>query len=60
MTDKSFRNPDDRVRHAKGAARETIGKLIGDDVELSKGRKEQAAATRAEQAGPAQESKEQE
>lgn len=57
---KNFRKRADRVRHAKGAARETIGKLIGDDVAISQGRKEQEAASRAEKAGPAHEPKEQE
>ena len=60
MSDKNFRNPADRVRHAKGAARETIGKLIGDDAAISQGRKEQEAAARTKKAGPAQEPKEQE
>ncbi len=57
---KNFKDPTDRVRHAKGAARETIGKLIGDDAAISQGRKEQEAAARAKKAGPAQEPKEQE
>ncbi|WP_294289003.1 hypothetical protein [uncultured Sphingomonas sp.] len=37
------------TRHAKGAARETIGKLIGDDAAVRKGREEQRRA-RAEDA----------
>ena len=60
MTDKTFKDPVERVRHAKGAARETIGKLIGDDTAISQGRKEQEAAARPKKAGPAQEPKEQE
>jgi uncharacterized protein YjbJ (UPF0337 family) len=33
-----------QVRVAKGAAREAIGKLIGDDTEIRKGRVEKRAA----------------
>jgi uncharacterized protein YjbJ (UPF0337 family) len=33
-----------RVRGAKAAAREAIGKLIGDDAEIRKGRVEKRAA----------------
>lgn len=36
-----------RVRGAKGAAQEAIGKLIGDDAEIRKGRDEQSAAKAA-------------
>lgn len=32
------------TRHAKGAARATIGKLLGDDDEVRKGRAEQRSA----------------
>lgn len=42
----SARNP--RVRKAKGAAREVIGKLIGDDNEVKTGRREQAQASAAD------------
>lgn len=36
-----------RVRGAKGAAQAAIGKLIGDDAQIAKGRDEQAAAGKA-------------
>ena len=36
-----------RVRGAKGAAQAAIGKLIGDDAEIRKGRDEQSAADAA-------------
>ena len=35
-----------KVRRAKGAAHETIGKLIGDDAAVDAGRREQRAADR--------------
>ncbi|MEA1083391.1 hypothetical protein ACLBWH_05410 [Sphingomonas sp. M6A6_1c] len=34
---------DRKTRAAKGAARETIGKLLGDDAEVRKGRAERDA-----------------
>jgi uncharacterized protein YjbJ (UPF0337 family) len=37
-----------RARAAKGAAREAIGKLIGDDAEVCKGRDEREAAAPSE------------
>ena len=40
---------DPKTRGAKAAARETIGKLLGDDAEVRKGRAERDA----EPAGPA-------
>ncbi len=36
-----------RVRHGKAAARESIGKLLGDDAAVRAGRKEQEAASKA-------------
>jgi len=52
MTD---RIPADRTsRAAKGAARETIGKLLGDDAEVRKGRAERDAG-QAGTSGPAPE-----
>ena len=46
MSDDKARGKADqaRVRGAKGAAREAIGKLIGDDAEIRKGRVEKRAA----------------
>ena len=38
------RTKDAEVRGAKGAAQAAIGKLIGDDAEVRKGRDEQHAA----------------
>jgi uncharacterized protein YjbJ (UPF0337 family) len=38
----------ERARAAKGAAREAIGKLIGDDAEVRKGRDEREAAAPSE------------
>lgn len=39
MSDKPDRASDaDQVQEAKGAAQEAIGKLIGDDAEIRKGR----------------------
>jgi uncharacterized protein YjbJ (UPF0337 family) len=35
---------EDALRRAKGAARETIGKLIGDDAAVREGRKQQKDA----------------
>ncbi|WP_294238722.1 hypothetical protein [uncultured Sphingomonas sp.] len=60
MTRKNSGTPIDRVRHAQGAARETIGKLIGDDAEIRQGRKQQEAAGRKTSTDAAQEPKEQE
>ena len=42
MSDKPKQAPEgDDVRRAKGAAQEAIGKLIGDDAEIRKGRTKQ-------------------
>lgn len=41
MTNKIPADP--ATRAAKGAARETIGKLLGDDAEVRKGRAERKA-----------------
>jgi uncharacterized protein YjbJ (UPF0337 family) len=57
---KNSRTPVDRVRHAQGAARETIGKLIGDDAEIRQGRQQQEAAGRKTPNDAVRKSKEQE
>jgi uncharacterized protein YjbJ (UPF0337 family) len=57
---KNSRTPVGRVRHAQGAARETIGKLIGDDAEIRQGRQQQEAAGRKTPTDTARKSKEQE
>ncbi|WP_375248762.1 hypothetical protein [Sphingomonas sp.] len=44
MTNDNKAEPS-RVRRGKRAARETIGKLIGDDAGAAKGRKEQQASS---------------
>ena len=44
MTRKPVSTASAKQRVAKGAAQELIGKLIGDDAEVSKGRAEQRAA----------------
>lgn len=41
----SSRSGSPTTRHAKGAARETIGKLIGDDAAVRTGRAEQRRAS---------------
>ncbi len=46
MTNTPAKNSDAKVRRAKGAAHETIGKLIGDDAAVDAGRREQRAADR--------------
>ncbi|WP_210358743.1 hypothetical protein [Sphingomonas beigongshangi] len=46
----------DHVRAGKGAAREAIGKLIGDDAEIRKGRTEQAEAEDAPASDPSENS----
>ncbi len=60
MSDKTSKVPVDRVRRAQGAARETIGKLIGDDAEIRQGRKQQEAAGSKTSTESARTSKEQE
>ncbi|WP_394654229.1 hypothetical protein [uncultured Sphingomonas sp.] len=46
MTKTPAKNSDAKVRRAKGAAHEAIGKLIGDDAAVDAGRREQRAADR--------------
>ncbi|AXJ96223.1 MULTISPECIES: hypothetical protein [unclassified Sphingomonas] len=46
--DKKRPDADDaKLRQAKGAAREAIGKLLGDDAEIRKARIEQAEAAKS-------------
>ena len=47
MNDRSDHARRARVRNAKGAAQAAIGKLIGDDAQVRKGRDEQRAADAA-------------
>jgi hypothetical protein len=56
MTKAKDKKEPARVRHGKAAAREAIGKLLGDDAAVRGARKEQEAASKA----AAREKKEQE